>query len=148
LCRIWRHLFGAEPKDAEVLDFVNHTMLRLMADATQFVDTKPLGGRRLSPKRMAREVAREVQQRGIFTFAQEAIKLELLHRKKERKTASVNEKRNASPISVNWHGKRQKKSIWQIMSAIGLLIGIIGRQPHFFSRSIRKLGYANLLAEP
>lgn len=59
-----------------------------MADATQFIDTKPLGGRRLSPKRMAREAAREVQQRGISTFAQEAIKLELLHRKKERKTAS------------------------------------------------------------
>ncbi|MGO0062134.1 YjdF family protein [Brevibacillus fluminis] len=83
-----RHIFGPEPKDAEVLFFVNHAMLPLMAQATQLVDTKPMAERRLNPKRMAREANRELQQRGISTFAQEAIKLELLQRKKERKTTS------------------------------------------------------------
>lgn len=87
-----RHLFGAEPKDAEVLLFVNCALPSLMEDATQQVDIRVSKERRLNPKRRAREAAHELQQRGISSFAQEAIKLELMHRKKERKIATHEQK--------------------------------------------------------
>ncbi|MFD2369161.1 DUF2992 family protein [Brevibacillus sp. GCM10020057] len=41
---------------------------------------------------MARQVAREMAQRGVSTYAQEALKLEHAARKKERRTCSRQQK--------------------------------------------------------
>ncbi len=72
-----RHIFGPEPHDSDVLWFVNHTMVNL------FSASKPLTCEALpktsptNPKRLARQVAKEMQQKGISTLSQEAIKEEL-----------------------------------------------------------------------
>ncbi|PZD96563.1 DUF2992 domain-containing protein [Paenibacillus sambharensis] len=86
--KVSRHIFGSEPKDAEVMYFVQKIMMPLIERATQ---TSEGGHRRLNrgnPKRLARQAAKELAQRGVSTRAQEAIKLEMECRKKQRKEFS------------------------------------------------------------
>lgn len=83
-----KHIFGPEPHDSEVLWFVNHAMLDL------FLAAKPLTCSALSkpkaanPKRLARQVAKEMSRKGISTFSQEAIKENLKTRKLEKTVLS------------------------------------------------------------
>ncbi len=77
--------FGAEPKDYEVYDFVlkNYYQLRFSsAVATNVKET----GRNL--KRVQREVRKQVQNAGIGTKSQQALKLQQEQLKTERKTVS------------------------------------------------------------
>lgn len=83
-----RHLFGKEPKEAEILDFIHHDMQRLLDQASQSVQTSPREQRRINPKRMSRIAAREVHERGVSTYAQQVMSLEYEHRKMERKSDS------------------------------------------------------------
>jgi hypothetical protein len=83
-----RHIFGSEPKDAEVLDFVKRNLLTLTSNLSQAVNVKDPSERRLNPKRLARQVAREMQKTGVSTYAQQALKLEYEHRKRERQVLS------------------------------------------------------------
>ncbi|MEC0231360.1 YjdF family protein [Paenibacillus alba] len=78
-------LFGAEPKDGEVWDFVQHHMLGLLASSSQQVNIKKPFEHKINPKRLARQIAKELKTTGVSTFAQAAMKLELASRKKERK---------------------------------------------------------------
>ena len=43
---------------------------------------------KVNPKRLARQVAKEMRTTGVSTFAQEAMKLDLALRKKERKATN------------------------------------------------------------
>lgn len=86
--RAYRHVFGDEPKDGEIWDYVlkhlNSCMDALSCPpAANAVSFAP---KRVSPKRLARLAAAEMQRRGITTAAQEALKLELEQRKKEHRT--------------------------------------------------------------
>jgi hypothetical protein len=83
-----RHIFGSAPKDAEVLDFVQRNLLTLTSNLSQAVDVKDPSERRINPKRLARQVAREMQKTGVSTYAQQALKLEYEHRKRERQVLS------------------------------------------------------------
>jgi len=87
-----RHIFGSEPKDSEVLDFVNHLALKLLERTTASVEVSVVEQKKVSPKRLAREVAKEMSERGISTMAQEAMQLELELHKKEKKVQSKAEK--------------------------------------------------------
>lgn len=87
-----RHIFGAEPKDSEVFDFVNRSALKLLERATASVEVGVVEQQKVSPKRLAREVAKEMSFRGISTKAQAAIQQELELQKKEKKTQSKAEK--------------------------------------------------------
>lgn len=87
--RACRHIFGAEPKDTEILVFVQQQMLRCLErtrpqPAAGTVST--VTASRTSPKRLARQVAKELGQRGPSTKAQQALSQELEQRKQERKT--------------------------------------------------------------
>ncbi|UKS27386.1 YjdF family protein [Paenibacillus sp. HWE-109] len=86
--RACRHIFGKEPKEMEILEFVNHQMLPLISRTKQTVETKYKEDKRINPKRLARLVTTEIQQRGMSTYAQQVIKLELENRKKETKILS------------------------------------------------------------
>ncbi|WP_028549334.1 YjdF family protein [Paenibacillus sp. UNC451MF] len=86
--RAVKHFFGKEPKDAEILDFIHHDMQRLLGTTTQTLQTSPREQRRINPKRMSRIAAREVQQKGASTYAQQVISMEYEHRKLERKSDS------------------------------------------------------------
>lgn len=86
--RASQFIFGAEPKDAEVLDFVQHQMLGLLSSCKEQVDIRTASEQKVNPKRLARQVAKEMRTTGVSTFAQEAMKLDLALRKKERKATN------------------------------------------------------------
>ena len=77
-----RHVFGVKPKDSEILDFINHDILQLSDCLVQGLTIHVLDPIKINPKRLARQVSREIQKKGISTQAQTAIQLEYEHRKK------------------------------------------------------------------
>ncbi len=99
-----RHIFGSEPKDGEVLEFVQNSMMNALDQTTQYVETGKLPGeRKINPKRLARLAAEEVRRRGISSYTHEALQLELQHRKKER---AFNKRRRSEEMREK---KRQLK---------------------------------------
>jgi hypothetical protein len=86
--RAARYIFGAEPMDAEVLEFVRDGMMACIERASQGVPVEKKLRSRINPKRLAREAAAELKRTGVSAQAQEALKLELEHRKKVRKVLS------------------------------------------------------------
>lgn len=89
----YRHTFGSEPHDAEVLAFIHHQMMRGIEGVRCGIASagkKPAA--RVSPKRLQRQVAKQLQQRPAFSQAQEAWKLELEHRKQEKRSLSKEER--------------------------------------------------------
>lgn len=77
--------FGAEPKDYEIYDFVLKNYYRLRFSPAVATDVKEVGR---NPKRIQREVRKQVQNTGIGTKAQQALKLQQEQLKTERKTVS------------------------------------------------------------
>lgn len=81
--------FGAEPKDYELDDFIlkNYFSLRFSpAVAAVVKETKR------NPKRMQREVHKQVEKTGIGTKSQQALKLQQEQMKTERKLISKEQK--------------------------------------------------------
>lgn len=77
--------FGAEPKDYEIYDFVLKIYYRLRFSPAVVTDVKETS-RNL--KRVQREVRKQVQNTGIGTKSQQALKLQQEQLKIERKTVS------------------------------------------------------------
>lgn len=77
--------FGAEPKNYEVYDFVLKNYYRLRFSSTVATDVKETGR---NPKRIQREVRKQVQNIGIGTKSQQALKLQREQLKNERKIVS------------------------------------------------------------
>ena len=77
--------FGAEPKDYEVYDFVLKNYYRLRFSPAVATDVKEAGR---SPKRVQREVRKQVQNSGIGTKSQQALKLQQEQLKTERRIVS------------------------------------------------------------
>lgn len=93
-----KQIFGAEPQDGEIMEFVRHRMLPLLESGTQTADVGRGPERRPNPKRLARQVARELRKQGVSTYAQQAMKLEWESRKKERSLASGKQKEELREI--------------------------------------------------
>ena len=74
--------FGAEPKDYEVYDFVLKNYYRLRFSPAVATDVKEAGR---NPKRVQREVRKQVLNTGIGTKSQQALKLQQEQLKIERK---------------------------------------------------------------
>lgn len=53
--RACRYIFGAEPHDAEVLEFIYERMMPLMENTSKTASAKAKERRALSPKRVARQ---------------------------------------------------------------------------------------------
>lgn len=83
VCKI---TFGAEPKDYEVYDFLlkNWNELKFSPPIKSEIMTE----KKINPKRMQREINNQLQERGIGTKAQQALKLQHEQNKLERKTKS------------------------------------------------------------
>ena len=81
-CRI---TFGAEPRDYEVYDFIlkKYHQLRFSPAVATAVNEV-----RYKPKRMQREIHKQVKKTGIGTKSQQALKLQQEQMKMERKTIS------------------------------------------------------------
>ena len=74
--------FGAEPKDFEIYDFVLKNYYRLRFSPAVATDVKEIGR---NPKRVQREVRKQVQNTGIGTKSQQVLKLQQEQLKTERK---------------------------------------------------------------
>lgn len=96
--------FGAEPKDYEIYDFVLKNYYRLNFSSS--VETEIKGTSR-NPKRVQREVHRQIQNTGIGTKSQQALKLQQEQLKTERK--AVNRERQEAEKQRQFELKQRKK---------------------------------------
>lgn len=84
-----RHIFGAEPSDVEVLEFiVSNSASALIEQSRSTVAASPTENKSVNPKRRSRQVAKEMAVRGISTMAQIAFQQEFEQRKQETKQQS------------------------------------------------------------
>ena len=81
--------FGAEPKDCEVLEFVLNHYYEL-----SFSPAITVGSRQMAdnPKRRQREARKQMEQSGISTKSQEALRLQREEMKTERRQTSREER--------------------------------------------------------
>ena len=88
-CRI---VFGPEPKDAEVLQYVAERWRTLSFSPP--VEAEAHSGKRANPKRMQREIARQVDAAGLGagTRSQQALSMQREMNKLERRTVSREER--------------------------------------------------------
>ena len=82
--------FGAEPKDYEVLEYVQKYYVSLKFSPA--VDTVVKDINR-NPKRMQREARKQMQKTGIGTKSQQALKLQQEQNKQERKSIRSEEEK-------------------------------------------------------
>ncbi len=69
--RAFRHMFGKEPKDVEVLDFVHHQLFQIVSRSEQEgirIEAEAKG--KINPKRLQRQVSKEMKNAPISTKAQ------------------------------------------------------------------------------
>lgn len=83
VCKI---TFGAEPKDYEVYDFFLKNWRKLKFSPP--MKAEKLEERKINPKRMQREIHSQLENKGISTKAQQALKLQQEQGKIERKIHS------------------------------------------------------------
>ncbi|NGH71959.1 YjdF family protein [Staphylococcus aureus] len=88
-----QYTFGNEPDDLEVLDFIHHQLMKSIDDVQTIVCTKNIS-RKVNPKRLQRQIAKEQKKPKYSTQAQIAIKKEL-ELKKKQKRKRCKEKRDA-----------------------------------------------------
>ncbi len=96
--------FGAEPKDYEVYNFVLKNYYRLRFSLAVAADVKEASR---NPKRVQREVRKQVQNTGVGTKSQQVLKLQQEQLKTERKIVS-REQREAEK-QRQFELKQQKK---------------------------------------
>ncbi len=99
--------FGAEPKDYEIYDFVAKNYYRLRFSLAVATGVKEAGR---NPKRVQREVRKQVENTGIGTKSQHALKLQQEQLKTERKIVS-REQREAEKqrqFELKQHKKKEK----------------------------------------
>ena len=96
--------FGAEPKDYEIYDFVLKKYGRLRFSPAVATDVREAGR---NPKRVQREVRKQVESTGIGTKSQQALKLQQEQWKTERKNA--NRERREAEKERKFELKQQKR---------------------------------------
>ncbi|MCB2291599.1 YjdF family protein [Clostridium sp. CS001] len=83
-------VFGSEPKDYEVFDFILKNFYNLRFSNPVCIEV--VEKRRINPKRYQREIKKEMENKGIGTKSQLAMQLQQEVNKTERKIASREEK--------------------------------------------------------
>ena len=82
--------FGAEPKDYEVQEFILENYHKLRFSPT--VDLEVAIKERINPKRLQREVKKQIRNAGIGTRSQQALKLQQEQGKSARKSRSLEQR--------------------------------------------------------
>ena len=96
--------FGAEPKDCEVLEFVQKHYFSLSFSPAVETAVREI---KRNPKRMQQEVRRQVQENGIGTKSQQALKLQQEQNKQARREKS--RKQRLAEAERMFELKQQKK---------------------------------------
>lgn len=106
-----RHIFGAEPTDPEVYEFIlNHYLELKFGELKEF----HLQIKRMNPKRVQREVRKEMEKiketTRPSTLAQDYMREELERKKKEKKHRSSAEKqaRKDEQFAIKQQKKKEK----------------------------------------
>ena len=81
--------FGAEPKDCEVLEFILNHYYELSFSPAITVESRQMAD---NPKRRLREARKQMEQSGISTKSQEALRLQREEMKTERRQISREER--------------------------------------------------------
>ena len=102
VCKI---TFGAEPKDHEIWDFLLKNWSKLKFSPP--IKAERVEERKINPKRMQREIHSKLQEPGIGTKAQQALKLQHEQNKLECKSASREQRDAKKERQYELH--RQKK---------------------------------------
>lgn len=87
VCKI---TFGTEPKDYEVYEFMLRNWSKLKFSSP--INTDKIEEHKINPKRMQREINRQLENKGIGTKAQQALKLQHEQVKQERKVKNREQK--------------------------------------------------------
>lgn len=101
---VYKVTFGAEPKDYEIYDFVLKNYYHLQFSPAVATDVKEASR---NPKRIQREVRKQVQNTGIGTKSQQALKLQQEQLKTERKV--VSRERREAERQRQFELKQQKR---------------------------------------
>lgn len=98
-------VFGAEPKDYEVYNYIIQNFNKLKFSRPINIDVKP--EQKINPKRLQRKIRDEVSGKGIGTKAQQAIQMEREAHKLEKKKFSKEQKEEMNEI--RFEKKQEKK---------------------------------------
>jgi hypothetical protein len=79
-----RQVFGAEPSDQQVYEFVLHDLAALRAQMVAGVTVADRPARRINPKRLQREIRHDLAREGVSSKAHEAMRLQLEQHKQSR----------------------------------------------------------------
>ena len=100
-------IFGAEPTNNEVYDFMSKNFSKLRFSPS--IAGKGIDERRINPKRMQREIKKQVQEKGIGTKAQLALKYQQEQGKLERKAYSRKKKEAEKELQFELKQKKRKE---------------------------------------
>ncbi|AGK96959.1 YjdF family protein [Clostridium pasteurianum] len=101
-------IFGIEPKDYEVYDFVLKNFYSLkFSNSLSIAESK---NKKINPKRLQREIKKETENSGVGTKAQLAIKLQYEANKEERRKNSKkkNEQEKERQFELRQRKKKEK----------------------------------------
>lgn len=101
-----RYVFGPEPKDSEVLDFIAKRLPQLLEQSGSVI-SKQKAEKKMSPKRMQRLINREKRQPVVSTKAQMAMSELRDQAKVERKT--LNRRKKAELADARFQQRQEKK---------------------------------------
>lgn len=97
--------FGSEPKDGEVYDWLLKNYNRLQF--SQPVDDEKIPEKRINPKRMQRDIHRQMTEKSIGTKAQQALKEEQENKKIIRKV--FNKEKTEAEKQQQFELRQEKK---------------------------------------
>lgn len=103
-CRV---VFGSEPKDYEVYDYILKKYYDLKFSRP--IEARKQIVKKINPKRMHRKINKEMQKQGISTKAQEALRLEREACKVERKHISREQKEAYKKEQFRLKQEKKKK---------------------------------------
>ncbi len=82
--RVARHVFGAEPSDAQVYAFIQHDYAALLDRLSPALPLAQPPSQHINPKRQQRLVRAQMAARGIATKSQDALRLQLEAHKQDK----------------------------------------------------------------
>ena len=99
-------VFGAEPKDYEVFDFILNTFYNLKFSNP--LRAESIEKRKINPKRYQRQIRKAVENKGTSTKAQLAMQLQQDLNKTERKIISKEEKEEEKQLKYELRQQNKK----------------------------------------
>jgi len=88
--QVFRQVFGAEPRDCELYEFILASYNRIRYSTP--IKSEAQEEKRINPKRLQKKISREMEKAGIGTKAQNAIKQQYEENKTERRKTSREKK--------------------------------------------------------